>query len=187
MPPNDSLAELVRRLQAGDADAFEGIVRRYESEIRGWLISRCPPGGDPDGVAQNAFVEAFRRISEFSPGTDFRAWLFTITRYQLLAECTRLKRHADYRSRYALHSLSAELERRAATNEPDRLRHLQECLSTLAQPVRSVLEWRYRDELSLQEIADRSNRSLAATKKWLFVLREKLRECVDRRVSAEGM
>ena len=187
MPTTDSLDELVRRIQAGDVSAFEGIVRRFEAEVRGWLISRCPPGGDPDNVAQNAFVEAFRRIGEFAPGTDFRAWLFTISRYQLLAECTRLKRHADYRSRYVLHSLSAELERRAATDEPDRLLHLQECLSTLTQPVRSVIEWRYRDELSLQEIADRTNRSLAATKKWLFVLREKLRDCVDRKLSAEGI
>jgi RNA polymerase sigma-70 factor, ECF subfamily len=181
------LDDLVRRTQAGDVEAFEGIVRRFETEVRGWLIARCPPGGDTDNVAQNAFVEAFRRIGEYSPGTDFRAWLFAISRYQLLAECTRLKRHADYRSRYLLHTVSAELERRAAREEPERLLHLRECLAMFALPVRNVLEWRYRDELSLQEIADRSNRSVASTKKWLFMLREKLRECVDRKLSAEGL
>ncbi|MGB7343164.1 MAG: sigma factor [Pirellulaceae bacterium] len=79
--------------------AFAEIIRVCQRPVRAWTASRCPPGGDADDVAQQTFVAAFKRIDEYEVGTDFRAWLFTIARYQLMAECTRLKRSADYHSR----------------------------------------------------------------------------------------
>jgi len=103
----------IHRVRAGEADAFEPVVRAYEWPIRAFVISRCPPAGDADDVAQNTFITAFRRIGEYEPGTDFKAWMFAIARYELLAEQTRLRRKADYHSRYAPHALMAELERRA--------------------------------------------------------------------------
>jgi RNA polymerase sigma-70 factor (ECF subfamily) len=52
-------------------------------------------------------------------GTEFGAWLFTIARFQLKTEATRLRRVADYHARYGLDLLQRELDRR--TNEPPEL------------------------------------------------------------------
>ncbi|WP_437206849.1 sigma-70 family RNA polymerase sigma factor [Planctomicrobium sp. SH664] len=181
MPPH--LDELIRRTQAGDVNAFTEVVRAYQRELRGWLIARCPPEADADSLAQEVFLDAFHRIGEFTPGTDFRAWIFAICRYRLLGECTRIKRRLDYRSKCLSNVMLLGLENRIQDEEPLRLDYLRECLANLAQPVRELLEWRYRDELSLIEIAARANRSLAATKKSLSIVRAKLRECVLRRLS----
>src|SRR5438132_12235889 len=100
--PDDALpSDLIRRALQGDLAAFEDIVRRFEGPVRGWVAAHCPPGGDCDEVAQKTFIAAFTRLGEFKEGTSFSAWLFTIARYQLMTEATRLRRLADYHTRYA--------------------------------------------------------------------------------------
>ncbi|RMF37391.1 MAG: sigma-70 family RNA polymerase sigma factor [Planctomycetota bacterium] len=183
------LDEQIEQVQAGNLDAFAEIVRLYERPIRAWLVSRCPPGGDADEVAQKTFVQAFKRIDDFAIGTDFRAWLFTIARYQLMAECTRLQRMADYHSRYAPHALNQELERRAAGDSDAQnplLGHLRSCLEEMGEKPRQILNWRYGEEKPLAEIAELTNRSVGAIKKHLFQLRKALYECIQRKQATEA-
>ena len=184
-----SLDEIIQRIVAGDLDAFAEIIRVCQRPVRAWIVSRCPPGGDADDVAQQTFVAAFKRIDEYEVGTDFRAWLFTIARYQLMAQCTRLKRSADYHSRYVPHALSQEIDRRmeGVAEEPARLTLLRECLKQVEGDVRDVLDWRYARELPLAEIAERSSRSVGAIKKHLFVLRQKLHDCIEKKFAEEAV
>ena len=177
----DELDEQIRRTRAGDLDAFEGIVRAFESPIRSWVAARCPPGVDADDVAQATFVEAFRRLGEFEPGTDLRAWLFTIARYRLMAECTKLRRLADYHSRYMPLALAQEMERRTIQEDPAedrRLELLRDCLGRVNDAGAEVLRMRYAEDQPLDRIAARTGRSLASVKKRLFVLRQKLHDCI---------
>jgi RNA polymerase sigma-70 factor (ECF subfamily) len=187
--PDDSLPlDIIPRARGGDLAAFEVIVRRFEGAVRGWVAAHCPPGGDGDEVAQKTFIAAFTRLGEFQDGTSFPAWLFTIARYQLMTETTRLRRLADYHTRYAPDLLDRELERRAT--EPvgataTRLAHLRSCLEALGEPGRRFIDWRYTEEISLQEMAERTGRSIAAVKKQLWLLRQKLQECIEQKLAAE--
>ncbi|MCO8124550.1 sigma-70 family RNA polymerase sigma factor [Stieleria sp. TO1_6] len=189
MATSPILDEMIRRVVGGDLEAFAEIIRVCQRPVRAWIVSRCPPGGDADDVAQQTFVAAFKRIDDYQIGTDFRAWLFTIARYQLMAECTRLKRMADYHSRYLPHALSQELDRRTegVAESPTRLTHLRECLQSVESNAREILDLRYGKELPLAEIAERSNRSVAAIKKHLFVLRQKLHDCVEKKFAGEAV
>jgi RNA polymerase sigma-70 factor (ECF subfamily) len=177
----------IRRVREGDPAGFEAIVRAFEWPVRTWIVAHCPPGGDADDVAQRAFIEAFKRIGEYAAGTDFRAWLFAIARYQLMAEATRLRRSADYHRRYAPVALAEELERRAASAaEPsDRLDRLRDCMGGLNPQAREILGQRYREELPLEEISRRCGRSVGALKKYLFTLRARLHECIARKAATE--
>jgi len=176
------LDALLRRTQNGDLDAFEAVVRQFEGPLRAWTIAHCPPGGDADDVAQKTFIEIFRRVSEYRAGSDFRVWLFTVARFQMRAEITRLQRLADYHQRYAPRALTDELQRRAdnPANEPEqRVEWLKLCVQKLSEPNRQILTGRYEESLPLEEIARRTNRSVGAIKKQLFILRAKLLECVQ--------
>jgi len=191
VPPEDSrLEHALSRVRRGDVSAFEYVVQRFEQPLRAWLASQAMPGVDVDEVAQRAFVAAFARLNEYEPGTNFSAWLFTIARYQLRTETTRLRRVADYHTRYAPDLLQRELERRA-DQPPEvvlaRLDHLRECLKSLGSHLRQFITWRYEEEISLEEMANRSGRSVAAVKKQLFLVRKKLQECIcQREAAAEG-
>lgn len=183
-----SIDEWVQQVQAGDMDAFTEIIRRSERPIRAWITSRCPPGGDADEVAQLTFVQAFKRIDDYRVGTDFRAWLFAIARYQLMAECTRLRRLADYHSRYVPQALVQELERRVeqgTDSESERLSYLVECMNELDEQRRRILDWRYGEERTLSEIAELTHRSVGAIKKHLFRLRHALHECIQHKLDSE--
>ena len=109
----DQLTRLIRLAQRGKLEAFEAIVRHYEGMLRNWAAAHCPPGVEADDVSQNTFLQAFKRLREFKPETHFEAWLFTIARYQLMTEATRIRRITDYHSRYAPELLFRELERQA--------------------------------------------------------------------------
>jgi len=182
------LAGVIARARAGDRSAFEAIVRHYQRRLRSWLAVHCPPGGDADEVAQRTFLAVYSRLAEFQDGTNFDAWLFTIARFQLMTEATRLRRQADYHARFAPDLLARELELRSGEPDAltaDRLRHLAACLEQVPERDRQVLDWRYREQLPIEQMALRVDRSTAAVKKLLWVLRLKIRECIDTKM-AEG-
>lgn len=179
----------VAAVLAGDADAFAAVVACFQRPIRSYVVARCPPGGDADEIAQTVFVDAFRRLEEYEPGTDLKAWLFAIARFKLMGEATRLRRQADYHSRYVPHALGRELDRRLEefpAAEPRRLRQLQACLEQLDAAARGLLDLRYADALSLEEISERTGRTAAGVKKRLYVLRRRLHACIDRRLAGEA-
>jgi len=189
-PADDSLpADLIALASRGDRPAFASIVHHYQRRLRSWLACHCPPGADADEIAQRTFLAVFTRLSEFDTGTHFDAWLFTIARYQLMTEVTRLRRQADYQARFAHDLHSRELERRLARPDQltaDRLGHLPDCLQRVPERDRQVLDWRYRDQLPIDEMATRLGRSTASVKKLLWVLRGKIRDCIDAKLTAEA-
>jgi RNA polymerase sigma-70 factor (ECF subfamily) len=177
---------LILRAQAGDDEAFGALVRGFEWPVRAWITARCPAGADADDVAQAVFVEAFKSLGRYKPGGDFRAWLFTIARYQVMAELTRLRRLADYHERYFPHALWQELERRALgldDRDEERLAALRACLGGLDEDARALLTQRYADEVPVREMAEQRARSEGAIKKHLFTLREQLHQCLVRRLA----
>lgn len=177
----------IRQVRAGDVQAFADIVRRFERPLRAWLATHAPPGVDVDDIAQTSFLAAYTRLDEYATDTNFAAWLFTIARYQLQTETTRLRRIADYRSRYVPDLLARELDRRIAGSVPEqdeRLEFLKECLDAIDDTRRRFLTWRYDEAIPLTEMADRSGRSVMAVKKQLWLLRRQLQECVEGKVAA---
>lgn len=184
-----AVEDAIRQTRAGDVQAFAAIVRRFERPLRAWLAAHAPPGVDIDEVAQTSFVAAYTRLDEYDTGTRFAAWLFTIARYHLQTETTRLRRIADYHSRYAPDLLARELARRSGEPPADTDAHidfLKECLEALDERRRRFLTWRYDDAIPLAEMAERSSRSIAAVKKQLWTLRRQLQECIDGKITTAG-
>lgn len=76
--------ELMRRLKAGDSDAFELLYRRYRNRLYAFLVRST---GDP-AAAQDLFQETFLRVfrdrARYEPRAAFVTWLFTIARHLYL-------------------------------------------------------------------------------------------------------
>ncbi|WP_197442957.1 sigma-70 family RNA polymerase sigma factor [Lignipirellula cremea] len=191
MLPNDddAIEAAIRRVCSGDTAAFEVVVRQHERLVRTWLSVHAPPGVDVDDLAQRSFLAAFTRLNEYTPGTHFTAWLLAITRFQLRTETTRLRRIADYHTRYAPDLLQRALDQRSEETPEiwsTRLEHLQSCLRCLDKSLRQYITWRYADNLPLEEMASRCDRSVGAIKKQLWKIRQKLQQCVESRMEHEG-
>ena len=189
-PRNESsIEEAIRRTLTGEVSAFEEVVRQFERPLRVWLATQAPPAIDIDDVAQRTLIVAFSQLGKYQLGTNFAAWLFTIARYQLKSELTRIRRIADYHTRFAPELLQRELERRSnSTPELQELRltQLQRCVKSLSEQENRFVVWRYNESMPLDQIASQSGRSVAAVKKQLWKIRRRLQDCVERHMASAG-
>src|SRR5215510_7686365 len=58
---------------AFEADALSAVDSLYRTALR---LTRDP--ADADDLVQDTYLKAFRAADTFEPGTNLRAWLFTI-------------------------------------------------------------------------------------------------------------
>jgi len=75
--PNDDDADLAR-VQAGDPEAFEGIVRRWQGRLIGLAWRFCRDRAAAEDMAQEAFLKAFRSLATFRRESKFSTWLTAV-------------------------------------------------------------------------------------------------------------
>jgi RNA polymerase sigma-70 factor (ECF subfamily) len=82
---------LAREAAAGDAAAFGVLVRQHQGKLRGFLL-RMTRGNHAlaDDLAQETFLEAFRKIAQFGQGSFF-GWLCAIAYSRYLMEARKRK------------------------------------------------------------------------------------------------
>jgi RNA polymerase sigma-70 factor (ECF subfamily) len=69
---------LVRAAQRGDREAFGVLVSRHAPSILSLSTRMLGPAGDPEDVAQETFVAAYKALSRFQFGSKFSTWLYRI-------------------------------------------------------------------------------------------------------------
>jgi len=69
---------LVAAAAAGDRDAFDELVRRHQAAIVSLVRAVTAGRGDPEDVAQEVFVRAWRSLSGFRGDSAFRTWLHAV-------------------------------------------------------------------------------------------------------------
>jgi RNA polymerase sigma-70 factor (ECF subfamily) len=76
--PGESDRALIRRVQAGDGDAFEVLVVKYQERIFR-LIRRLLRNPDQvEDLAQEVFIRAYRSLGSFKGEASFYTWLYKI-------------------------------------------------------------------------------------------------------------
>jgi RNA polymerase sigma-70 factor, ECF subfamily len=76
---------LVRRCVAGDAEAWEDIVRQYNRRIYNVCYRFTGSPDDADDLAQEVFIKLYRSLSSYSPEKGgFATWVMTMTRNLLV-------------------------------------------------------------------------------------------------------
>lgn len=72
-------AELVRRFNSGDQEAFVEIVVRYREKMRCVAFRLLRNHADAEEIAQDTFVRAYRSLALFRGESSLSAWLHSIT------------------------------------------------------------------------------------------------------------
>src|SRR6476620_4998610 len=71
-------AECVRRVQRGETDAFETLVRRHEKTIFNLVYRMLGDAEEAAEVSQEVFLSAFRAAGQFRGDANFSTWLYRI-------------------------------------------------------------------------------------------------------------
>jgi RNA polymerase sigma-70 factor, ECF subfamily len=68
----------VRRVLAGDADAFSGIVERWQRPLVNLAYRFCRRRDQAEDMAQEAFLRAFTRLHQWRDDAKFSTWLYAV-------------------------------------------------------------------------------------------------------------
>lgn len=91
-PAKDKAAEDlvdVERVLAGDVQAFEGIVRRWQRPMVNMAWRYCRDRGRAEELAQEAFVKAWRGLKSWRRDGSFSTWLFALAANVYRSELNR--------------------------------------------------------------------------------------------------
>ena len=80
----DTDSRLVARARAGDAGAFEELVRRYLRSAHAVALGVLGNPADAEDVGQDAFLVALEKLDECRDPKRFAAWLMRIVRNRAL-------------------------------------------------------------------------------------------------------
>lgn len=143
--------------------------------------------GDPSArdVAQQANATIWTKRADFELGTNFKAWAFSIARFEVL-------NHRKQQARDARLVFSQELEETIgqeladAGSDLDRWHTaLQACLRKMRPADRELILHRYAKTGTLAEYADRVGRSVGGLKVTLHRLRNALLDCMKRHAESQ--
>ncbi|HEX3673414.1 MAG TPA: sigma-70 family RNA polymerase sigma factor [Rhizomicrobium sp.] len=157
-------------LANGDSAAFGALVRLHQSNVRGFLLRMTR--GDAalaDDLAQDTFLEAYRKIARFRGEGSFAGWLYRIayTRYLMQARKRKLE-SLDDEKECALEAPDAQGASMAKLD-------LEKAMARLAPAERAALTLCFALELSHEDAAMALNQPLGTLKSHIARGREKLR------------
>lgn len=89
MPHEESDERLMRRFQAGDARAFEALVRRHRSALWNFLLRHVGNRARAEDLLQETFLRAVKASADWEERAKVTTWLFTIARNLTLDEMRR--------------------------------------------------------------------------------------------------
>ena len=72
-------AEAIRRAQQGDADAFERIYRLHNRRVYALCLRMVGNTAEAEDLAQEAFLQLFRKIATFRGESAFSTWLHRLS------------------------------------------------------------------------------------------------------------
>ena len=93
--PRSAAAEedlaLVRRIQAGEEQAFDELVRRHQDHVYAVAYRMVPTAEDALDLSQDVFLKAYRGLDRFKTDSSFSTWIHRIT----LNACHSFHRHRN--------------------------------------------------------------------------------------------
>lgn len=89
MPAEESDERLMLRFQAGDARAFEALVRRHRTPVFSFLFRLTGDRPRAEDLCQETFLKVVRASADWAPRARFQTWLYAIARNQAVDEARR--------------------------------------------------------------------------------------------------
>lgn len=156
-------------------DTFLDQVIALLPAMRAFGLALCADPARVDDLVQDAVINAHYHREQFRPGSNLRAWLFTIVRNCYYSEMRRRKFEIeDHDDLHAL-SLSVELEPTASLQ----LEELDRALQKLSEPQRTALMLVHVSGLPYDKVAQQCGVAVGTVKSRIARARMQLARWID--------
>jgi RNA polymerase sigma-70 factor (ECF subfamily) len=159
--------QLVEAVLSGNAEAFGGIVRRYEKPIFNLMYRTTGMHDEAADLTQETFLKAYGKIHTFRRGQHFYPWLYTLSINVARDYLRKRQRQPKTSLRDPETIAETAIGDSNAIAEADRSAEIQslfEILRNLPLGDREALLLRFREGLKMNEIAERLGLSVSGAK-----------------------
>ncbi len=145
MHPTDAV--LIEKCVNGNRDAFTEIVARYQHRIYFMALTRMRDRHEAEDLAQETFIQAYRKLAGYDPQRSFRNWLFAI--------CTNLGKNKlrNRARRREVHNPHPERESVMPCHRDHSRMDLMAALHKIPEKLRVPLFLKHVEGFSYQEIS----------------------------------
>lgn len=191
----DEDAILVARLQAGDAEAYEALVRVHGGRLLSVARRFLPNNEDAQDAVQEAFIKAFRAIGTFEERAQLHTWLHRIVVNTALMKLRSQRRRPEESIDDLLPAFQADGHQTTESHEwSDALLERKETAAMVRHAIAQLPD-QYRVVLMLRDIEERDTLETATAlgttttvvKVRLHRARQALRTLLDREIQRATM
>jgi len=174
--------ELISKVLRGDHLAYAGLVNRYQNYVFTLTLRLVKNREEAEEVAQDVFIKAYKYLADFRGDSKFSTWLYTIVNNTCISFLRKKK--------LIIHSLDDERVFAKADNQDagfradgveQKSRHVMvgEAISRLKPDDASIITLFYKNEQSLEEIAQVLGLEVNTAKVRLHRARARLKELME--------
>lgn len=183
-------AELVRRAQGGDQDAFRQLFERYHKRVFAVAFGVLKNRQDALDCVQEGFVKVHRHLGNFQGTSSFYTWLYRIVMNLAIDQLRRRKtarpvEFDDARRRDGVEAGDDAIVSRMLDENPRKavirrelLEHVQAALAELPEYHRQVILLREIEGMSYEEMAEALDVPKGTIMSRLFHARKKMQEAL---------
>jgi len=166
---------IVERYLAGDMTAFDELMIRYERQVYRVCYRFVNNRDDAMDLAQEVFIKAFEHLSSFRRESSMKTWLYRIAMNHCINHVKKNAREF-VEINEGIGSVRASVH--TDMEEREQREQFRVLVKKLPPKQKAILEMRIHEQLSYEEIATMSGRSISTIKASVFFALEKLRKLV---------
>lgn len=169
-----------------DHKNFLKVFLTHQDEIRAFINALERQVSARDDLFQEVSMTLMKKFDDYDPELPFNRWAKGVARNVLLNHWKKVGRSKVVFNEEVMDIISdsfEKIEKEASSHQEA----LESCFEKLPDNSKEVLNYKYRDNLSVDEIALKCNGKFEAIKKMLFRLRSKLRDCIELEVASESL
>jgi len=173
--------EFLGRLRAGDALAFEELVRSYQHRVFGVAYRMLGNGSEAEEIAQETFLRAHRSLADFRGDAKLSTWLYAIASRLCLTRLGSRERLMTRQGETGLLRLPHDAMGPDAELEQSEMEAaLHRAIDELPDDRRIVVVLRDIEGLSYEEIAEALDIELGTVRSRLHRARMDLKDKMER-------
>ena len=173
----------IEKAKKGDQVAFTFLLDHYWNEVYGFMLKRTENETDAEDITIETFSKAFDKIATYNPEFQFNTWLIAIAK-NVHIDLLRKRKSALFveiideedQQAYNIADTSPTAEDVLITEQ--NLSRLLQFIKELKPHYQEVIQLRYFQELSYQEISEHLNEPLSNVKIKLLRAKKLLAEII---------
>ncbi|MDQ3191457.1 MAG: sigma-70 family RNA polymerase sigma factor [Bacteroidota bacterium] len=173
---------VVRAVENGDQKAYAELMTRYRDSIYFMLLKMVNNRDDADDLTIEAFGKAFKRLSQYTPNYAFSTWLFKIASNNCIDFIRKKKNNTTFSIDKPFENedgVGMSMDLKSPMLDPEekvikkqKIKLMHEVVEKLKPRYRELIELRYFQEYSYEEIAVKLDIPIGTVKAQLFRARE---------------